>query len=177
MKNNIMIDIETFDSASTAAIVSIGAAQFDIETGEVGLTFYVNVDLQSCMDSGLTVSASTIMWWLSQDKQAKQSLLEAPVKLHKALHMFEQWIIKCGDCKIWANAPSFDCVILKNAFSKCDMQLPWKYYNEMCVRTLSAFNPQIRKNTINDLAHDALADCLYQIKYCSEIWNTININK
>jgi len=176
---NIMIDIETMCNRSTASIVSIGAVQFDLKTGETGKTFYQNIDLQSCIDAGLTLSASTIMWWIDKDKEAQNSLKSMPVKLTVALNSFETWLEECGGiyCDIWANSPSFDCVILKNAFNACDIELPWRYYNERDCRTLVQFNPEIKKQMINDLAHDALSDCLYQIKYCSAIYNTININK
>lgn len=175
MKNNIMLDIETMDSASTAAIVSIGAVQFDMETAETGKQFYANIDLQSCIDAGLTVSASTIMWWMSKDKEAQNSLIDNPISLFTALNSFNEWLYEINgeNCEIWANSPSFDCVILKNAFNAIKVQPEWRYYNERCVRTLTAFNPGIRKQIINDLPHDALNDCLYQIKYCSAIWNTI----
>lgn len=177
MKNSVMIDLETMDHKPTAAIVSIGAVQFDIITGEIGKTFYVNVDLQSCIDAGLTLSSSTIMWWMSKDKEAQNSLLNAPVSLSVALHSLEDWFVGLYDCEVWANSPSFDLNILDNAFGKLSMPLPWRYYNERCVRTLTAFNPQVRKEMVNDLPHDALSDCLYQIKYCVAIYNSININK
>jgi hypothetical protein len=52
---HLMLDIETMGNESFSSIVSIGALEFDIETGKTGREFYVNVDLQSCMDLGLIV--------------------------------------------------------------------------------------------------------------------------
>lgn len=170
---HIMIDLETMDYRPTAAIVSIGAVQFDIQTGEIGKKFYTNVDLQSCINAGLTLCASTIMWWMSQDKEAQKSLSDAPVSLSVALHSLEDWFTGLDYCEVWANSPSFDLNILNNAFSKFAMPLPWRYYNERDCRTLVSFNPGIKKSIVNDLAHDALSDCLYQIKYCVAIWNSI----
>lgn len=179
---HIMIDIETMCNKSTAAIVSIGAVQFDMATGETGETgekFYTNIDLQSCIDVGLTLSASTIMWWMDKDKEAQKSLLDKPVRISDALHEFIMWCkaVNALECNIWANSPSFDCVILKNAFDKCERNLPWNYWNERDCRTLVTFAPHIKKSMVNNLPHDAFHDCVYQIKYCSAIWNLININK
>lgn len=177
--NNIMIDIETMSSNYDAAIVSIGAAQFDIQTGNIGEKFYTNIDLQSCIDIGLSVSASTIMWWMSKEKEAQNSLINNPIRISDALHEFIIWCnaVNAIESTIWANSPSFDCVILKNAFNKCERNLPWNYWNERDVRTLISFNPDLKKSIINNLPHDALSDCLYQIKYCTAIYNSININK
>lgn len=74
-----MLDIETMGNESFSSIVSIGALEFDIETGKTGKEFYVNVDLQSCMDLGLIVNASTIMWWLNQNEQARKDLTDRAV--------------------------------------------------------------------------------------------------
>lgn len=176
---DIMIDIETFSTSHDAAIVSIGAVQFDMKTGQIGSKFYVNVDLQSCIDAGLTLSASTIMWWMQKNKEAQDSLLDSPIKLQLAMNSFADWLeyYDAMQCQIWANSPSFDCVILKNAFTACKMQLPWNYWNERDCRTLVALNPDIKRAIINDLPHDAISDCLYQIRYCNAIWNSISINK
>lgn len=175
--NHIMIDIETMSSESNAAIVSIGAVQFDMQTGDTGKTFYLNVDLQSCIDSGLGLSASTIMWWLKQDKESQTSLFDCPVSLNVALLSFEGWLDDANaiDCQILANSPSFDCVILKNAFNAVGIKLPWNYWDERDCRTLVSFASQIKREMVNDLSHDALSDCKFQVRYCSAIWNSINI--
>ncbi len=49
---HLMLDIETMGNESYSAITSIGAVEFDIETGETGDEFYVVVGLQSCLDAG-----------------------------------------------------------------------------------------------------------------------------
>lgn len=174
---NIMIDCETMSEKPDGAIVPIGAVQFDLLSGNVGKTFYINIDLQSCIDAGLTLSASTIMWWLKNDKESQSSLFDCPVSLKVALSSFEYYLdeVNSQECQIWANSRSFDCVMLKNAFNKVGIKLPWNYYNERDCRTLVFFNPGIKKSMVNDLAHDALSDCLFQIKYCSAIYNSINI--
>ena len=52
---HIMFDLETLDNKNTSSILSIGAVEFNLHTGEIGETLYVRVDLQSCIDEGLTI--------------------------------------------------------------------------------------------------------------------------
>ncbi|MBK0004878.1 3'-5' exonuclease, partial [Erwinia sp. S38] len=45
--NHLMIDLETMGNKPNAAIVSIGAVFFEPDSGEIGNTFYSNVQLES----------------------------------------------------------------------------------------------------------------------------------
>jgi hypothetical protein len=172
--NHVMIDIETLSHKSNGVIISIGAVYFDINTGETGNQFYINIDPQSCIDMGLTMSASTVMWWLSQDKAAINKLMDRQDNLITALHELALFIQP--DTYLWGNSARFDLGMLNNAYDACNLPLPWKYWQERDVRTLVSFNPDLKKSIVNDLPHDAISDCLYQIRYCSAIWNSININ-
>lgn len=174
MKNNIMVDIETLSHKSNGVIISIGAVKFDMETGETGGQFYTNIDPESCLKAGLTMSASTVMWWLKQDKVAIDKLMYRQDALGTALHEFG--LFCTGNYCIWGNSARFDLGMLNNAYDALNLPLPWKYWQERDVRTLVDFNPDLKKSIINDLPHDAISDCLYQIKYCSAIYNSININ-
>ena len=42
---HLMVDIETMGNQSNSAIVSIGAVEFNMATGETGKEFYTNVSL------------------------------------------------------------------------------------------------------------------------------------
>lgn len=170
---HLMLDIETMGTESFSSIVSIGALEFDIETGKTGKEFYVNVDLQSCIDLGLIVNASTIMWWLNQNEQARKDLTErTTISIKQALSEFADFCNK--DYQIWGNSPRFDCGILQNAYNKAGIPIPWDFRKERCVRTLVSFNPSIKDNCkMKGTAHNALSDCYYQVGYCSEIWKSL----
>ena len=175
---HIMLDLETMGTNSFSAIISIAALEFDIQTGETGREFYVNVDLQSCMDIGLSINAATIMWWLNQNEQARKDLIErvAIYPIKAALALFSDFC-RYEDYQIWGNSARFDCGILQNAYDKLGMKIPWAYWNERCVRTLVSFNPDIRNNyPAAKTSHNALSDCYYQVGYCCEIWKTLNFN-
>lgn len=172
---DIMIDIETWSHKSNGVIVSIGAVRFDMETGEIGDILYINIDPQSCIDVGLTISSETVWWWMQQDKAAINKLSEMKENIEYALKRLSLFVRE--DSFLWGNSARFDLGMLNNAYDACGMKLPWKYWQERDVRTLVSFNPEIKKSIVNDLSHDAISDCLYQIKYCTEIYKTININK
>ena len=171
---HLMLDIETMGNESFSSILSIGAVEFDIETGKTGKEFYVNVDLQSCMDLGLIVNASTIMWWMQQNEQARKDLVKKnALPIQKALLEFLEFCNK--DYEIWGNSARFDCGILQNAYNKAGIPIPWDFRKERCVRTLVSFAPEIKDNYNSvGTAHNAIDDCKFQIGYCSEIWRLFN---
>ena len=170
---HIMLDIETMGNQSYSSIVSIGAVKFDIESGKIGETFCVNVDLQSCIDLGLIINADTVIWWMKQSQDALKKLKENPVPIMDALALFSDFC--SNDYQIWGNSASFDCGILKNAYDKAMLPAPWSFWNERDVRTLVSFNPEIKGNYKNKgVAHNAIDDCLFQIGYCCEIWKCLN---
>jgi hypothetical protein len=168
-----MLDIETMGSESYSAIVSIAAVEFDIETGETGSVFVEKISLDSCLKAGLTVNGDTIMWWMSQSDEAREALIEGhPSELEDTLEWFGAFVSK--GYYIWGNSARFDCGILQNAYNKIGKKIPWDFRKERCVRTLVSFNPELKASIERDgVAHDALDDCLYQIKYCTAIWNSL----
>jgi len=169
---NIMVDLETMSSDSYASIVAIGAVQFsDIELQS---EFYVTVDLQSCVEYGLDVSASTIMWWLRQPKDAQKMFQkDATHTLPEALDAFSQWVtsIKVSDPLIWGNGANFDNVILANAYGKTGKNLPWGMWNNRCYRTFKSLYPQVRMKR-SGVHHHALDDAKSQAGHMIKIYET-----
>lgn len=177
---HVMIDLETMGNDSYSSIVSIGAVNFDIETGETGKEFYIDVNFQSCIDFGLGINASTILWWLGQNEEARQKLIQgqktAP-DLATALTKLSDFIELCGgkDVQVWGNSARFDMGLLQNAYQKIKVAYPWDFRKERCVRTLLAFKPEAKKAVPNvGVAHDPVDDCLFQIRYCVEVWKSLN---
>lgn len=170
-----MIDIETLGTKSNSVIVSIGAVKFDLETGQTGDTYYVNIDLQSSLDAGLSIDAGTLMWWMKQSDDTRYRLIEDQAKpLYNALSDLSIFIDE--DSQVWGNSARFDLGLLQDAYNKIKRPIPWKFRNERCVRTLVSFAPEVKENTkFEGTAHDALDDCYHQIKYCSAIYNKLKI--
>ena len=173
---HLMLDIETMGNESFSSIISIGALEFNINTGKTGKEFYTNVDLQSCIDLGLIVNASTIMWWMKQSEQARKDLTErVALPIKEALLEFAKF---CNhDYEIWGNSARFDCGILQNAYNKAGIPIPWDFRKERCVRTLVSLNPEIKKNfPLSGTAHNAISDCYSQVGYCSATRSSLQSN-
>jgi hypothetical protein len=174
---HLMIDLETMGNDSFSSVISLGAIEFDIDTAETGKSFYANISLQSCLDAGLIVNASTIMWWMMQNEQARKDLVQTPsISIQEALIQFSAFCNK--DYEVWGNSARFDCGLLQNAYQKIGMDTPWDFRKERCVRTLVSFNPEIKKNfPMSGTSHNALSDCIFQVGYCSAIWNSMKAGK
>lgn len=181
---DIMVDIETMGNTNDSAVVQIGAAVFDRNTGEVGNTFKVNIELQSSMDAGLSVNASTIEWWMNQSKEAQESIFKEPrIPLKNAMRDFQKWIKKNEpeqrEVRIWSHA-TFDFVILSNAFNAVGVSKPWSYKSARDLRTLVdlaqlKWDRNKKNEDFDGVQHDALDDCMNQIKYTVECINKIKV--
>jgi len=173
---DVMLDLETMGNKSNTALVSIGAVEFNLETGETGREFYKVIDLQSCLDLGLKVNGSTIYWWLQQSEAARKRICEKNEHLSTVLGAFNVWMQDCVDkVKIWGNGARFDIGILEDAYVACQLKTPWYFRSEMDVRTLVAFAPYIKANyPMLGVEHDPIDDCKHQIGYCVEIWHQLN---
>ena len=182
MPLEVMLDLETMSTSSSAAIVSIGAVKFDPH-GKIGdfgdpanaeyKPFYCTVELTSCIDAGLHVSGSTIEWWLKQENDARAALNNEPrYAIEKALGEF--WIWFGGESlPTWGNGADFDCVILHNAYDKLHGVAPFKFYHHRCFRTMKSLFPDVPyvKPT---LAHHALSDAEAQAVHLQKLFNFIN---
>ena len=59
-----MIDMESLDNKSGAAILSIGVVLFDQTFNILEDTFFETIDLDSSLQAGLKVSGDTFYWWM-----------------------------------------------------------------------------------------------------------------
>jgi hypothetical protein len=175
---HLMLDLETMGKRAGCAIVSIGAVEFDIETGKFGREFYERVELQSCLNVGLFVEASTVYWWMQQSDAARKEFCAEPkANIKGALERLDAFMACLGDYQIWGNGASFDLSILEAAYFAIGTgeNLPWKFRNERDVRTLVSLAPIIKQNyPFIGTEHSPIDDCKYQIGYCYEIWKYLN---
>lgn len=172
-----MVDIETLGTTSYSSILSIGAVEFDILTGETGKTFDLKIDIQSCVDAGLKLNPATIMWWMKQSDDARTKVFGKegdPKKftLEMALKSFNAFCHK--EYQVWGNSARFDLGLLENAYNAVNLPVPWDFRKERCLRTLISFAPEVKTAIpFTGTAHDAVDDCLHQIKQASAVWNKL----
>lgn len=170
--DHVMIDLETFSTKVTAAVLSIGAIEFDPETGDTGREFYERVDWDTAMAQS-SVDTATVKWWMSQSDAARAEIIKDGLPLPYVLQQLAGWL---GTDKIvWGNGSTFDITILQIAFGNNNMETPWKHWNVRDVRTIVDIAKGIveRPSMPEDTAHHALEDARHQAEYISSMWSTL----
>jgi len=165
--NNIMIDIETLGTSNNALITQVGACYFDRQTGIIGDKFSMNVQIQDGLNNGFEVDAGAIKFWLEHTP----TFLKEAVPVKEMLGKLREFISK--KTLIWSHA-TFDAVILKNAYRRFKEKTPFSFRNVRDIRTLvDLAHIKYKKKEGDDKSHDALEDCIYQVKYCCECFKKL----
>lgn len=172
---DIMIDIETLGTKPYSVILSIGALKFDIKTGEIGEEFHRVIDVKSCKKAGLDLDFDTLVWWTNQPEAVRNSVFKGENRLSSVLFNLDMFI--CETERIWSNSPSFDLSLIRNAYERIGLEPAWNYLQERDVRTISALRPEIRETCFREgIAHNAIDDCKFQVKYLVKTLSELKIN-
>lgn len=180
---DIAIDLETLDTSPTAVFFALSAVAFNRNTGQYqsydkSLNMFVNID--SCLRNGQTVSGNTLMWWLSQSDDARQSMQDGYADAQDIenvmiiLRTFYTELAKhTKKILIWSNGAGFDLPILRHAANKLNLNNGnplWPFYREYCFRTMFGKAPHVRKSIqFEGVKHDPYYDNVHQIKTLVEI--------
>lgn len=170
--NHIMLDLETLGTSPGCPILSIGAVYWDPINGELGDEFYVNIQISDSISRGFQPNGATIEWWMKQSDEARDALFKAPMNVPAALIKFNNFV-KNDKVAMWAKGPSFDCNILRKAYEKTEINVPWHFRSERDVRTLISI-AKLRGVLAPNFArtgthHNALDDAKYQAKQCIQL--------
>jgi hypothetical protein len=146
---SVMVDVETLSTSACAAPIAIALAPFNYPGDMIARASSWRVDLQSAMDAGCHVEASTLQWWLQTDKGLLESLLcereERPSErnpkplrdvlwdLSKRMDDLERTF---GEAPlVWARGADFDFgMVLRPAFDAVGLDLPWRFRDQRCMR-------------------------------------------
>jgi len=166
---DIMIDLETLSTAPDAAVLSIGAVEFDPLTGKMGAEFHVRIDFQDAVATG-RADTDTLKWWIGQEAEAGKDVTSGTAKTADALTAFKKYLPE--DCVVWGNGATFDISIMENAFMRIlSEDAPWAFYNVRDCRTVEAIVVGGIDNRSNyerkGTHHNALDDAKYQVEYIS----------
>lgn len=171
-----MIDEETLGLPPDGAIVSIGACFFDLDKCEIGPTFNRTINLATAVRDGGTICPGTVMWWLGQSQQARDSIRFSAEDIRTTLTDFAAFIAehsRVQDVRPWGNSSSFDLTLLNGAYLRAGMKTPWSPFRERCFRTVRNMYPAVEYDTEDkgDGAHNALQDAIFQAKHLFKIKN------
>lgn len=166
----IMLDLETMGNSSDSAIVAIGAVEFDSQG--LGREFYCEVCLESCVKIGLKMDPSTVLWWLNQSEDARSIFIdnEHQDNIQTSLDLFDDFCKDIEVSEVWGNGAMFDNTILGNAYKAIGKEIPWRFWNDRCYRTVKNMNPEVKLVRVGT-HHNALDDAKTQALHLIEILN------
>lgn len=180
--DDVSIDIETIGTSSTSAIASIGAAFFDINTGQIGARFYQVVDIADSLKHS-SVDGDTIKWWMQQSSEARAVFIAENQGLLKPSLVGLSRFFLCHNSRkppaVWGNGPSFDNTVLVNAYKAVGLDAPWRFWQDRDVRTMVDIGRRIyhidpkKSMAFEGIQHNALHDAIHQAKYVSAIYNAM----
>ena len=187
--NNIMIDLETLSTNSNAAILTIAAVVFSQDEQGIANQFYTGISMAD-QDTDPTeyghIDPSTVRWWMKESDDARAAIInmtsvksESLINALFDLGCFMQRHGADDDTKVWSKGTSFDLPILRNAYTRCRIDIPWEYRNERDVRTMIDLGQALVGFDANDmrrtgLHHDALSDARHQAKQVIAIYKALN---
>ncbi len=167
-----MLDLETLGTAPGSVILSIGAVKFN-ENG-VYDDFHIGINIQSCLDAGLTINGSTLMWWMDPERNEARAQWVDPgfdkFDLESALVQFHIWLHQNGpnEIEMWGNGANFDNNLLGAAYAAydpCKRPQPWKFWNDRCYRTMKSMYPAIKMPKREGTHHNAVDDATSQVNH------------
>ena len=172
---DVMLDLETLSTKNNAIILIIGAIKFNrndkwddsfnLDNINKNKIFYQRITIESCEKVGLDRDIKTEEWWNQQDECVFNEAFgyeNERISIQDALKNFNKWF---GTSKyIWGNGSIFDITILSEAYNRCGIEIPWKFYNVRDLRTILDINNVKLSDFHNNSKHNALYDCFFQIK-------------
>lgn len=165
-KMEVMLDLETLSTRNHAVILVIAAVKFNRYAPSNPLEempqFYRRIDINSCREVGMHTDEQTLKWWREQPKEIyNEAFGSSRIPLKQALEEFSQWFK--GSDLIWSQGATFDIPILSEAYVRCGMATPWKFWNARDTRTIYDLGNVKSKDLPQENAHHALYDCWRQV--------------
>ena len=132
---HIVLDLETFGTGATAAVVSIGAVVLDDPT----VWFYRVIDKPSG-----NIDVGSVQWWFAQREEVRAAVTKGEPE-RGVLAAFARWLgdvredadgqIDGEPIRLWGSE-DFDTVLLGAAYDRNDLRRPWHYQEPRGLRTI-----------------------------------------
>ncbi len=183
MNLHCMIDFETLGhNAPHVAVLSLGAVMFTRGGKISGAEWIFNMPEQ--IQKKRSVTAETISWWFNQGAEAKAVIQKASTSgtlMGQVMAEFNDVIgkaaieVKAKPDKviIWSCGAGFDVPIAESLYMHTQTQVPWKFWNIRCYRTIKSVHEIEAGVKREGVKHSALADAEYQAE-CVMKWLTAN---
>ena len=183
MNKHFMVDIETLSTAVNAAVLSIGAVEFDPMSGKIEREFYHELDLSD--QTNRHIDANTVQWWvkqclvntdniefLSKNNREKDAVAYVLHELGAFINGGKEYAMTRVEgyekIALWACDPDFDIAILADLYKEHNLPVPWKFSEPKSVRTVRMLTHLAGMEIPTQEAdHNALNDCIRQAKEVS----------
>jgi hypothetical protein len=174
-----MLDLETLGTTPDSVILTIGAVLFNREEEDNYNTilndetriFTATLNFQEQIDLGRTVSESTLVWWMDQNKLAQRAAFSAQRKpVAECLQEFSNFFK--GAEFLWGNGSSFDNVMLESLYRNYSLEFPCAFWNYRDLRTVRDMG-DIAQPIGRGIEHDALQDAAYQVLKLQAYWRNL----
>lgn len=180
---HVMLDLETLGTTPGSIIVAVGACVFD--SNEIGTPMIrARIDAEDAEAHGLTISASTVKWWLRQSSAAISSTFVDKAHLCSgdtfvaALDVFAKFLVEMrgrsadGEIRLWSHGASFDPVLLEAAYRLAGLDVPWHFAEVRDTRTLFEL-AGVAPKRFEGVHHDALDDAMNQARAVQLAWRAL----
>lgn len=174
---DICVDLETLGKGPNAVIIAIGACTFEPYIRKpASASFLALIQRDEAMKHGVA-DQDTIDWWGLQDKSLRQIVFGGSETSRSALVKFCSFVAKQSPDNIWANSPSFDCIILQSLFTALDLEYPFFHRRERDVRTVTALARDLSiampENNSGYMKHHPLGDALHEAYQVQAVLSTM----
>lgn len=166
MNQHLMVDLETLGTDPNSAVLSIGAVLFTQEA--LGESIYILPSLKEQVKKRV-VDAGTICWWFDQGAEAKKvfqwanaSTLTIAGTVSDFVCFIDKHALDKKNLKVWSNGAGFDVPIMEHMIKSTGIEVPWKFWNIKCYRTLKSMHPEFEKGIFCNTKHHALEDAKFQ---------------
>lgn len=177
----VMLDMETCDTAETAAILEIALIPFMLDGSSVNESIiHHTIDLTSCFMAGMTFSKETQLWWNTsqQTSRARANLIINEKKsIGNSFQEIESWFNQLNetyDVHLWCRGLNFDIPKFERCFRRLLglKNMPYRWWNLEDARTYCrAFNVHSTDIEFDGTPHSALDDCRHQIKLVQQAFS------
>ncbi len=156
---HLMVDIETLGITSRAPVIELAVVKFHDEDVLDGFSSHVYPDFSKSVPD-----VSTLAWWNKQE--AKCPIHEGAPSFPSTIESLGGWLSNTPIDGVWANAPSFDLVILQNLADAHGISMPWAFRHFRDVRTVGVIGKRLGLTRPEPTTpHIALADAVAQAEW------------
>lgn len=177
---HIVLDLEAMGTKQDAAIIEIGMVIFN-HMGQEGTVNVIEqwsraINLENSMMRGGTISPGTIEWWMNTDQtEARDNWIASPKQgIHVALNTVAARILNYSAINplplIWSNGVNFAKAILKSAYERLEVKVPWGHRQDADFRTLKLlYKELVPEPAFVGTPHIALDDARHEAVWLSQI--------